>query len=397
MLDEFLLILLLASLALFFGVKDKMINDKNITSIPVRVNVNGIRGKSTVTRLITGVLQEAGYHTVGKTTGTDARMLYWFDSQEAPIKRRMEGPNIGEQRRVLTKASELKADALVSECMAVKPDYQVVFQEELLKANIGLIVNVLEDHMDVLGPTLEEVADSFSEAIPYNGDLIINDSPYVSYFKQMAKQRNTKVHVCDTSAISEEFLKKFEYMVFPENAALALSVADVLGIDHETAKRGMLKAWPDPGAMQIRPIGDANNPSFLVNGFAANDPMSTINIWERVKQLSYPTEQPVVIMNTRSDRVDRTEQFIQQVLPKIQAETLVVMGDNTSLIVKAYKRGEFPVRNLLDLESASTDEIVRVLQPFLSGKTIYGVGNIHGGADELVTRLEQMKITKETA
>ena len=150
MLDEFLLILLLASLALFFGVKDKMINDKNITSIPVRVNVNGIRGKSTVTRLITGVLQEAGYHTVGKTTGTDARMLYWFDSQEAPIKRRMEGPNIGEQRRVLTKASELKADALVSECMAVKPDYQVVFQEELLKANIGLIVNVLEDHMDVL-------------------------------------------------------------------------------------------------------------------------------------------------------------------------------------------------------------------------------------------------------
>ena len=95
--------------------------------------------------------------------------------------------------------------------------------------------------------------------------------------------------------------------------------------------------------------------------------------------------------------MDRTEQFIQQVLPKIQAETLVVMGDNTSLIVKAYKRGEFPVRNLLDLESASTDEIVRVLQPFLSGKTIYGVGNIHGGADELVTRLEHMKITKETA
>lgn len=397
MIEEFLLILLLAALALFFGVKDKMINDKNIASIPVRVNVNGIRGKSTVTRLITGVLQESGYHTVGKTTGTDARMLYWFDSQEDPIKRRLEGPNIGEQRKVLSKTSELKADALVSECMAVKPDYQIVFQEKILQANIGLIVNVLEDHMDVLGPTLKEVADSFSEAIPYNGDLIINDSPFVPHFKQVAKQRNTKVHICDTSIISEDFLKKFEYMVFPENAALSLAVADVLGIDHETACEGMLKAWPDPGAMQILPIGDVDNPSFLVNGFSANDPTSTINIWKRVEQLSYPTDEPVVIMNTRSDRVDRTEQFINQVIPNIQAETLIVMGDSAGPIEDAYKKGAFPVRNLINLERTSIDEIVRALQPFLSGKTIYGIGNIHGGADELVTRLEKMKITKDIA
>ncbi|MCT1577899.1 poly-gamma-glutamate synthase PgsB [Oceanobacillus kimchii] len=397
MLEELLIIVLLASLAIFFGIKEKMINDKNVASIPVRINVNGIRGKSTVTRLITGILQEAGYHTVGKTTGTDARMLYWFDSQEAPIKRRLEGPNIGEQRKVISKASDLKADALVSECMAVKPDYQIVFQEKILQANIGLIVNVLEDHMDVLGPTLKEVADSFSEAIPHNGDLIINNSPFVLHFKQMAKQRNTKVHVCDTSIISEDFLKRFEYMVFPENAALALAVADVLGIDHETAFKGMLKAWPDPGAMQIIPVGDMDDPSFLVNGFSANDPMSTINIWERVKQLSYPTDEPVVIMNTRSDRLNRTEQFIKQVLPNIQAETLVVMGDSTGPIVDEYKKGTFPVKNLLDLEKTSTDEIVRVLQPYLSGKTIYGIGNIHGGADELVNRLEQMKIVKESA
>ena len=39
--------------------------------------------------------------------------------------------------------------------MAVNPDYQIVFQEDLVKANIGVIVNVMEDHMDVLGPTLQ--------------------------------------------------------------------------------------------------------------------------------------------------------------------------------------------------------------------------------------------------
>ncbi|MCP3029635.1 poly-gamma-glutamate synthase PgsB [Halobacillus sp. A5] len=390
-------ILLLGFSAFFLGTREKMRNKKNVESIPVRVNVNGIRGKSTVTRLITGVLQKTGYKTVGKTTGTDARMLYWFDGQEEPIKRRMEGPNIGEQRKVLEKTVQLNADALVSECMAVKPDYQVIFQEELLQANIGLIVNVLEDHMDVLGPTLEEVADSFGNAIPYDGDLIVNESPYVTHFREIAAERNTKVHVCDTSLVSEEFLKKFEYMVFPENAALALSVADILGIDHEIARQGMLEAWPDPGAMQILPIGDESNPSFLVNGFSANDPTSTLNIWERVKQLSYPTEDPVVIMNCRSDRVDRTEQFVSQVLPYLPAETLVLMGETTSPLVDAHKNGALPVKNLLDLEGYETEEIVRVLGPYLSGKTIYGIGNIHGGAEDLVKRLEQNKIEKATA
>ncbi|WP_254434313.1 poly-gamma-glutamate synthase PgsB [Halobacillus sp. Marseille-Q1614] len=390
-------ILILSLTAFLLGAREKVRNNKNIESIPVRVNVNGIRGKSTVTRLTTGVLQKAGYKTVGKTTGTDARMLYWFDGQEEPIKRRMEGPNIGEQRKVLEQTVKLNADALVSECMAVKPDYQVIFQEQLLQANIGLIVNVLEDHMDVLGPTLEEVADSFGEAIPYDGDLIVNDSSFVPHFREIAAERNTKVHVCDTSLVSEDFLKKFEYMVFPENAALALAVADILGIDHETAKQGMLEAWPDPGAMQILPIGDEDNPSFLVNGFSANDPTSTLNIWERVKLLSYPTEEPVVIMNCREDRVDRTEQFAKQVLPHLPAETLILMGETTAPIVDEHKNGALPVKNLLDLESYETEEIVRVLGPYLSGKTIYGIGNIHGGAEELVKRLEQKKIDKVTA
>jgi UDP-N-acetylmuramoylalanine-D-glutamate ligase len=32
--------------------------------------------------------------------------------------------------------------------MAVNPDYQITFQKDLVKANIGVIVNVMEDHMD---------------------------------------------------------------------------------------------------------------------------------------------------------------------------------------------------------------------------------------------------------
>ncbi|MFB4164041.1 poly-gamma-glutamate synthase PgsB, partial [Alteribacillus sp. JSM 102045] len=65
-------------LLLSFGILEYRLHNKNINAIPVRININGIRGKSTVTRLVTGVLTQAGYKTVGKTTGTQARMLYWY-------------------------------------------------------------------------------------------------------------------------------------------------------------------------------------------------------------------------------------------------------------------------------------------------------------------------------
>ena len=50
--------------------------------------------------------------------------------------------------------------------MAVNPDYQIVFQEDLVKANIGVIVNVMEDHMDVLGPTLQDIAQHLLQRFP---------------------------------------------------------------------------------------------------------------------------------------------------------------------------------------------------------------------------------------
>src|SRR5699024_729656 len=135
------------------GLLERKKHQAHVDAVPIRININGIRGKSTVTRLVTGILVEANYKTIGKTTGTDARMLYWDTNEETPIIRKPQGPNIGEQKDVVKAAVDRNAEALVSECMAVNPDYQVTFQDTLIQANIGVIVNVLEDHMDVMGPT----------------------------------------------------------------------------------------------------------------------------------------------------------------------------------------------------------------------------------------------------
>ncbi|AKO91886.1 poly-gamma-glutamate synthase PgsB [Priestia filamentosa] len=390
------LIIICAVLLLCLGMWDYKQHLKRIHAVPIRVNINGIRGKSTVTRLVTGVVKEAGYRTIGKTTGTSARMIYWHTSEEEPIKRRLEGPNIGEQRRVMKKIEDLEPDALICECMAVQPDYQITFQNQLLQANVGVIVNVLEDHMDVMGPTLDEVAQAFLAAIPYNGHLVTIESPYLDYFKEEAKKRNSEVIVADNSKITEEYLRKFDYMVFPDNASIALAVAEALGIDEETAMAGMLNAQPDPGAMRIVRFGeDEENPAFFVNGFAANDASSTLKIWERVSELGYSTNHPIVIMNCRDDRVDRTIQFAEDVLPYIPSEIVIAIGGTTSPISDAYERGDLDTNQYFDLEGYSTEEIIEELKPYLKGRVVYGVGNIHGSGEPLIEAINNMQSVRK--
>jgi len=177
------------------------------------------------------------------------------------------GANIKEQIQVIDKARKVGAEALVCECMAVRPEYQSVYQNDIFKSNITVIVNVLEDHLDVMGPTTDEIALAFSSTIPYNGYLVVDNGPYVKYFEEICKQRKTKLVVADNSKIPEGLVKKFKYTIFEDNISLALAVAEILDIDAETAFEGMLNAHPDPGAATISPIECGDNVSNFLNRF----------------------------------------------------------------------------------------------------------------------------------
>ena len=53
--------------------------------------------------------------------------------------RKPQGANIGEQRDIIRKVVKQKANALVNECMAVNPDYQITFQKDLVKRILALL------------------------------------------------------------------------------------------------------------------------------------------------------------------------------------------------------------------------------------------------------------------
>ena len=121
--------------------------------------VNGIRGKSSITRLCAGALRGGGLVTVAKTTGTAARFIY-PDATEEPVYRKFGIANVIEQIGIVRRAAAFRPDALVIECMAVMPALQEINQTKLIQSTIGVLCNVREDHLAEMGPTLDDVARS---------------------------------------------------------------------------------------------------------------------------------------------------------------------------------------------------------------------------------------------
>src|SRR5262249_35204625 len=89
--------------------------ERALAHVPLRIHVNGIRGKSSVTRLVAAVLRESGRRTLAKTTGS-AAVVIDPGGVDRPLTRRG-APTILEQIDFVHRASDEGADALVIECM----------------------------------------------------------------------------------------------------------------------------------------------------------------------------------------------------------------------------------------------------------------------------------------
>jgi gamma-polyglutamate synthase len=391
--DATLLMIVVAILLLLLaGVREHVRHRRNIEAIPLRISVNGSRGKSTVTRLLTGAIAAGGRRPLGKTTGTEARLIRGWDLEEEEIHRRPEGPNIGEQREMMRRAADEGADTAVAECMAVTPEYQLTFHRRMLDVNLLVITNALEDHLEEMGPTAADVAEVFSATIPQDGTLVLVPGPHLERFLAVAQERNTSVVVGDPAGIDDALLKTFDHLVLAEHVALTLAVTRHLDIPDDVAIAGMRAAPADPFATRLLPIGNPDAPALFVNAFPANDPESTLGVWQHVLDRGHPEEGLVVIMNCREDRIARTQQFADDVLPSLPIDTLVVTGHSTRAVIRASQDGRIDARETLDLTGQEPEALAKALEGRIDGRVVLGVGNLHGGGREIIAELEHLGV-----
>jgi len=354
--------------------------------IPLRIHVNGSRGKSSVTRLIAAGLQAGGLRTCAKTTGSAARFIH-VDGSESPIVRR-NSPNIREQLRVFRLAVSEKAEALVLECMAVRPDLQWTCENRIVDSTHGVITNVRSDHLEVQGPRLDDVARSLAGTTPAAAKLFAAETAYAPYLARKAEALGTTFQLTDPSTVSDDDLKPFAYVEFAENVSLALDVCESAGVKRDTALAGMWKVKPDVGALDLTPVTAPGRDIRFVNAFAANDPESTARIWEHLNLGERPDE-AVVLYNNRADRMRRAHDLAPLFGGAITAGRYALVGEATAQLADLFAR-RVPRDRILDLGGLPTDVAWHTLLETCGERAvIVGVGNIGGAGMALLDLMRE--------
>ena len=278
---------------------------RRLDGVEWRIHVNGIRGKSTVARIVAGMLREHGLVTIGKSTGTFAAVID-RDGVDVPIERKGP-PTILEQIDVARHYVTPDVDALVIECMALKPEYQAVSERMIVRSNIGIITNVREDHQDVMGETLPEIARSLLSTCPRDGVLVTSEQnpEILRIMEEIAASKGSRLMVADPNRVSDAEVEAFDYIAFKENIAIALVVADIVGVPRQVAMRGMIDAEPDPGVLRMKELRIGDKHVTWANLFAVNDRESMIAAFDKLTPFRTSETLTVGILNNRADRERR--------------------------------------------------------------------------------------------
>ena len=377
--NEIVILLTACGVLIAMGVLELILHRRRLTRIPIRIHVNGTRGKTSVTRLIAAGLREAGVRCVAKTTGTVPRFIL-PNGREVPVYR-PGGANVIEQKQAVTMAAAQRAEALVVECMALQPALQWLSEGTLVRATHGVITNARPDHLDVMGPTEEDVAHALAGTVPMDGVFLTAERKHRAFFQRVAEERGSRFHAAEeiSRSLTTGDVEAFPYLEHQDNIELALAVCEELGIDNETALRGMWRAKPDPGAMTEVKTEFFGRHVIFVNGFAANDPISTRYIWEQSLRRHRDLKRRIAVFNCRSDRADRSEQLAESYAGWTQADEVVLLGTGQYIFARAaVKSGLDPTRLVFVDRDHPADVFEILLGLAESSALVMGLGNIAG-------------------
>ena len=364
------------------GILEFQYHLRSLEAIPLRIHVNGTRGKSSVTRLVAAGLREGGMRTFAKTTGTAPRVI---DAEgKDRIIHRLRLPSIGEQVRLLSYFASERPEAVVMECMAVQPQYQWIAEHQMVRSHIGVITNVRPDHLDEMGPTEDDVAYSLCNTIPVDGILITGEDQKKDILKQVASSNRSDLIFSDDKSVTDDELDQFTYMEHPSNVAVALDVCKKAGISRDIALAGMHKVQPDLGALVAWNLDMNEKRLQFVNGMAANDPVSTLQIWKFVIDRYPAAGGTCVFFNSRDDRPVRTRQMIELTLEHIKPDHFFIRGDKVASTIKGLVHHS-PKTDIKVIGLDQTlDDVLHALENLPDDTLIYAIGNQVGAGQEIL-------------
>lgn len=359
------LVIALSILLLAAGIAEEIRLRRLSDRVPLRILVNGTRGKSTVTRMLIAALNGCGIRTSGKTTGSAARFIF-PDLSEEPVPRKRGIMMVAEHIMLFRKAVEHDSQAIVCECMAIREENQQVVGSKLVRPSITVITNARPDHIDLMGNTAEETAEVLCKSIGPSKDVFTSDH----IVKSALKDSGVNIHYA--AALDDgvaNVLNKFSFNVHEENLALVLAVCRHLELDENQVLSSVTAAVPDPGMADTLEVKGHT----ITNGFAANDPESARQLFD-----GKDMDDVTVVYNNRADREFRLPMF-RDLLASLQVSDIVVTGDNTGKCRRLFSKA-MPGCNVRAVGKEGIDRTF----PDSCRKDIICLGNIKGAGERML-------------
>lgn len=358
----------LTAVLLVLGLVEARRHRKNLNDVPIRILVNGTRGKTTLARLLVASLNAQGIRTMGRTTGSEATIIYPDGSVKPIVRKRrarvyelvpfFKEVSLESSRGVSSGFGPIQC--VVVECMALQAENQVAFRDWLVRPTHVFITNTYVDHVPEMGPTRESTAQVLSLCVPRKSALYVSDSFYDGLDAKV-------VHVCDKAPLEDS-------VIHPSCMAMAWTFLEDMGFGIETLQAGVATFVPDKGLLEPFPLrgGGVFVPSFSVNDETCME--ETIRKWS-----SSCGGKVSVVFNSRKDREHRILLF-RNVLSRVcdLVDDVLVIGDYPKKVAFyiGYGAVSCSVEEVFDKVSSS------------SGAVFVGLGNIKGAGEELIGKLQ---------
>ena len=267
----------------------------------LRILVTGSRGKSGTVRLLHAVMS-AWQPTYAKITGTEAREIF-------PDGREVETVRIGsvsasEMPLAIRRAAKSGAWAGVFECMAISPNLIRTLQESHVHAKYVVIPSVRLDHLEEEGLSEFEIGKNIIDSIDGCEAIItgVDQPDLLRYFQAYCTEHSIDLEVVHADRNTPEFPGHH-----PTNVAVALAVANRLGIDRKLALQGLERVSVEPRALEFMRVtlGDGFQMDLIDLG-GANDPQSA---WEAIRRAGFDHSPVVPVLVNRWERPLRSVSF----------------------------------------------------------------------------------------
>ncbi|MCP5064058.1 MAG: hypothetical protein GY936_16575 [Ignavibacteriae bacterium] len=350
-----------------------------INSIPIRILVNGTRGKSTTVKIIFDILKGNRQKVFAKITG-DNPILIDSNGDETIVKR-FAPASIVENIRILKKISKKRPDTVVLECMALQSETQYILAKLIFKPTHTIITNILPDHEEVMGKSLKENYFTISQCI-YKDSIIYLSSETEQKMKDYSINLDNVKLAPD---ISNNFnLSNIPIDIVNDSWSIIKTLSSDLKLDLIVSLEKFTTAWTtidNKIKLQIP------NKNFTVwNLFSVNDILSLQNIINfNIKKLTEDHDK-VFFLNCRADRPLRTIHFTQYIIDNFPEAGIWLTGNGKPLAKRYLIKENFNQQNI---EYISQENALKNIQTGISKEThLFCIGN-YKNMDTFISQVNQ--------